>query len=114
MKAIIEIVPFNTVFDAALADLSAGGNSNYILSFNSVETLFNDITPARLELMNTLAQIGRCSMLKLAQITSRNEEIIHIDAMRLIELGLIEQYDDNNIGVPFETLEIHMALAHAA
>jgi len=114
MKAIIEIVPFNTVFDAAITDLSAGGNSNYILSFNSVETLFTDITPARLELINMLAQIGRCSMMRLAQMTSRSEAIVHADAMRLIELGLIEQYDENNIGVPFETLEIHMTLAHAA
>ncbi|MBV5309494.1 transcriptional regulator [Chromatium okenii] len=114
MKAIIEVAPFGAVFDAALADLAAGGNPNYILSFNSVETLFSDITPARLELINLLARIGCCSVIKLAQMTQRDEAIIHADVTRLIELGLIEQQDDTNIGVPFETLEIHMTLAHAA
>ena len=114
MKAIIEIAHAGAVFDAALADLALGGNEHFVLSFESADTLFADITPARLELLNTLAHLGPCSIDVLIKATGRNDANALIDTLRLIELGLIAQGDDGRVRVPFETLEIRMTLARAA
>ena len=114
MKAIIEIAPAGGVFDAALADLAAGGNADYVLSFESAHTLFCDITPVRLDLLNALARLGPCRVEALAQAIRRSESNVQSDSRRLVELGLIERGDDGRLQVPFETLEIHMTLASAA
>jgi len=39
---------------------------------------------------------------------------IHADVARLVELGLIERTDDDRVTVPFDAVEIRMALARAA
>lgn len=114
MKAIIDIVHAGGVFDAALADLAAGGNVDYVLSFESAHTLFSDLTPARLDLLNALARLGPSRIDALAKATGRNDANVLTDSLRLIELGLIERGDDDRIQVPFETLEIRMTLAKAA
>lgn len=114
MKAIIEITHAGGVFDAALADLAAGGNADYVLSFESAHTLFSDITPARLDLLNVLACLGPCRIEALAKATGRNDSTVQMDTLCLIELGLIERGDDDRIQVPFDALEIHMTLARAA
>ncbi len=114
MKAIIDIAHADGVFDAALADLAAGGNADYVLSFESAHMLFSDITPARLDLLNALARLGPCRIDTLANATGRNDSTVRTDTQRLIELGLIERGDDDRIQVPFDTLEIHMTLARAA
>lgn len=114
MKAIIDITPAGQVFDAALADLAAGGNADYVLSFESAHTLFSDITPARLDLLDALARLGPSNLDTLAKATGLHETDVLTDSRRLIELGLIERGDDDRIQVPFETLEIRMTLAKAA
>lgn len=115
MKAIIDIAQADSVFDAALADLAMGGHPDYVLSFESAHTLFSDITPARLELLETLARLEPCRLDALLKATGRNEANVVADSLRLmIELGLIERGDDENLQVPFETLEIRMTLAKAA
>ena len=49
MKAIIEISARNSIYDAAMADIAAGGNEDFHLSFESARQLFAEITPARLD-----------------------------------------------------------------
>lgn len=114
MKAIIDIAPTDQVFDAALADLTAGGNADYVLSFESAHALFSDITPTRLDLLDALARLGPSNLDGLAKATGRPVADILTDSQHLIELGLIERRDDERIQVPFETLEIRMTLAKAA
>jgi predicted transcriptional regulator len=114
MKAIIDIAHAGGVFDAVLADLAAGGNADYVLSFESAQTLFSDITPARLDLLDALARLGPCHIDALAKATGRNDSSVQTDTLRLIELGLIERGNDDRIQVPFETLEIHLSLSKAA
>ena len=93
---------------------AAGGNADYVLNFESAQTLFSDITPARLDLLNVLARLGPCRIDALAKATGRNDASVQTDTLRLIELGLIERGHDDRIQVPFETLEIHMPLSKAA
>ena len=114
MKAIIEIARRGSVFDAAHGDLSAGGNPDYVLTFESARALFADITPARLDLLDALRRVGPCSVYALAKATGRNYSNVHADIARLIDLNLVERTDDDSVCVPFDAGEIRMVLAYAA
>lgn len=114
MKAIIDIARAGSIFDAALADIEAGGDENFHLSFESARTLFAELTPARFDLLNTLRQVGPCSVYALAKAAERNYSNVHKDVARLEELGLIERSDEGTVNVPFEAIEVRLPLAQAA
>ena len=114
MKAIIEISARNSIYAAAMADIAAGGNEDFHLSFESARQLFAEITPARLDLLDTLRKNGPCSIYALAKAATRNYSNVHTDIARLIDLGLVERTDGDMIQVPFDDVEVHFRLAQAA
>ena len=114
MKAIIEISARNSIYDAAMADIATGGNNDFLFSFESARQLFAEITPARLDLLNTLRKNGPCSIYALAKAAARNYSNVHTDVARLIDLGLVEKTDAEMIHVPFDDVEVHFHLAQAA
>ena len=114
MKAIIEISARNSIFDAAMADIGTGGNADFHLSFESARQLFAEITPARLDLLDTLRKNGPCSIYALAKAAARNYSNVHTDIARLTELGLVEKTDSEMVFVPFDDVEVRFRLAHAA
>ncbi len=77
VKAIIEISVRNSIFDAAMADIATGGNEDFHLSFESARQLFAEITPARLDLWDTLRKNGPCSIYALAKAAARNYSSPH-------------------------------------
>lgn len=114
MKAIIEILPRDAIFNAARADLAAGGSADYHLAFESARLLFSELTPARLDLLDTLRKLGPSTIYALAKAAGRNYSNVHADVSRLIELGLIERCEDDEVHVPFDGVEVHFRLAAAA
>lgn len=114
MKAIIELGRRGGIFDAVQADLAAGGNEDYVLSFESARVLFAEITPARFDLLDTLRRVGPCSVYALAKAAGRNYSNVHADVARLLELGLVERTEDEAVCVPFEAVEVRLPLARAA
>ena len=117
MKAIIEVNRKGSVFGAAraqIAEAKRGRSPDYRLSFESARTLFAELTPARLELLNTLRGLGPCSVYALAKAAERNYSNVHADISRLVDLGLVERIDDETVEVKFDAVEIRMALAQAA
>lgn len=117
MKAIIEVGGNGTAFKAAREQLAQKERSrapDYRLSFESARTLFAELTPARLDLLNTLRGMGPASVYALAKTAGRNYSNVHADVARLVELGLIERTDEDMVTVPFNAIEIRMALAQAA
>jgi predicted transcriptional regulator len=117
MKAIIEVAKRGSAIQAArrqLAESLQGQSPDFWLSFESAKTLFAELTPARLDLLDTLSKLGSCSIYALAKVATRNYSNVHTDITRLVELGLIERADDGSISVPFAAVEIRMPLAKAA
>jgi predicted transcriptional regulator len=84
------------------------------LSFESARSLFADLTPARLDLLDTLRRAGACSVYALAKAAARNYSNVHTDVARLEELGLIERSGDGAISVPYDAVEILLPLAQPA
>ena len=117
MKAIIEVAKRGSIFTAAAEQIAAsrrGKTPDYRLSFESARSLFSELTPARLDLMDTLRRTGPSSVNALAKAADRNYSNVHTDVARLEELGLIARSEDGGVSVPFESVEILFPLAQVA
>jgi predicted transcriptional regulator len=114
MKAIIELGKKGRVFEAAREQVAEGKEPDYRLSFESARTLFSMLTPARIDLLDTLRRTGPCSVYALAKQAERNYSNVHTDISQLIELGLVERTEDETVFVPFEEIDIRLPLALAA
>ncbi len=117
MKAIIELSRKGSIFKAVaqqVASARRGRAPDYRLSFESARSLFAELTPARLDLLDTLRRTGACSVYALAKAAERNYSNVHTDVARLEELGLIERSDDGTVSVPFDSVEIRFPLAQVA
>jgi predicted transcriptional regulator len=117
MKAIIEVARKGSVFRTAarqVASARKGRAQDIRLSFESARSLFAELTPARLDLLETLRRVGPCSVYALAKAAERNYSNVHTDVGRMEELGLIERTEDGEISVPFDAVEILLPLAKAA
>lgn len=116
MKAIIEVSPKGSVFRAAASQVASareGKSPDFRLSFESARSLFAELTPARLDLLNTLRRVGPCSVYALGKAAERNYSNVHTDVARMEELGLIERTEGGEVFVPYESVEILLPLARA-
>lgn len=116
MKAIIEVASKGSVFETAATQEAAarkGRAPDFRLSFESARSLFAELTPARLDLLDTLRRVGPCSVYALAKAAQRNYSNVHTDVGRMEELGLIERTGDGEVMVPYESVEIVVPLARA-
>ena len=116
MKAIIEVSGKGSVFKAVAAQVSGarkGRAPDFHLSFESARTLFSELTPARLDLLDTLRRVGPCSVYALAKAAERNYSNVHTDVARMEELGLIDRSENGEVLVPYESVEIVVPLARA-
>jgi len=117
MKAIIEVARRGSAVRSARTQLAAsrrGVSPDFRLSFESARTLFSELTPARVDLLDTLRRVGPCSVYALAKAAERNYSNVHSDISRLEELGLVERNGDSQVSVPFESVEILVPLAQVA
>jgi predicted transcriptional regulator len=114
MKAIIELGRKGNIFAISREQLAAGEAQDFRLSFESARMLFAELTPARIDLIDTLRRVGPCSVYALAKAAGRNYSNVHTDVARLLELGLIERREDETVYVPFDELDIRLPLAEAA
>ncbi len=117
MKAIIDLAPRGTVFDTVAAQIAAadaGAEADYRLHFESARALFSQLTPARIELLDTLRQCGVSSVYALARAAGRNYSNIHSDIAALEKLGLVHRTENDAVHVPFDAVEIRLALADVA
>lgn len=117
MKAILEVSKRGSAVPNARAQLAAsrrGVPPDFKLSFESARALFTELTPARVDLLDTLRRVGPCSVYAFAKAARRNYSNVHTDVRRLEETGLIERADDGAISVPFESVEILIPLVQVA
>lgn len=119
MKAVIEIAPRGSVFHVARKQLKAAEangrlGGDYHLSFESARALFSELSPSRIDLLESLRQCGPCSVYALAKSVGRNYSNVHSDTAKLEEHGLVKRTPDDMVFVPFESVEIHLSLMKKA
>jgi len=117
MKAIVEVAKRGAAIRGARQQIAAsrrGQAPGFRLSFESARSLFAALTPARLELVDTLRRVGPCSVNALAKVAERNYSNVYTDIGRLEEIGLVERTEEGSISVPYESVEILVPLAKVA
>src|ERR1700675_1656660 len=100
MKAIIEVARTGSIFHTTAQQIAIarqGRTPDFRLSFESARSLFAELTPARLDLLDSLRRVGPCSVYALAKSAERNYSNVHTDVSRLEELGLIERSEDGTV-----------------
>jgi predicted transcriptional regulator len=115
-RAIIEIPGPSAYFDQALA-IAAGADAgewlpetDYHLGFADAAHLFGELTPARLALVDALKRLGPVSIRALAKHLERNYSNVHRDVTALLDLRLLARDDAGLISVPWDAVEIRLAL----
>jgi predicted transcriptional regulator len=114
MKAIIEVAKRGSAIRAARQQIAAsrrGRSADFRLSFESAKSLFADLTPARVDLLDTLRRVGPCCVYAWAKAAERNYSNVHTDIARLEVLGLVERTEEGSVSVPYESVEILVPLA---
>ena len=119
MRAVIEIAPRGSVFRTARKQLKAAESgsrygADYHLSFDSARALFSELTRSRIDLLEALRRCGPCSVYALAKEAGRNYSNVHTDVAKLEENCLVKRTPEDAVFVPFESVEIHLALAGKA
>ena len=117
MKAIVEVAKRGSGVRSARqqsAGARRGHSPDFHLSFESARTLFSELTPARVDLLEALRRVGPCSVYALAKSADRNYSNVHSDIARLEELGLVERSEQGSVFVPFDLVEIRVPLARVA
>ena len=119
MKAIIEVAKAGSAVRAARNQLAAAsrraGPPDFRLSFESARSLFADLTPARVDLLDMLRRVGPYSNIyAMAKAAERNYSNVHTDIARLEVLGLVECTEEGTVSVPYEAVEIRVPLAQVA
>ncbi|WP_129127326.1 HVO_A0114 family putative DNA-binding protein [Geomonas oryzae] len=116
-KAIIGIANFKDTEKQLLsvaARLDSGEllpEADYQLNFPTASQLFTEITPKRLELLDTLKKNGPQSVYRLAKTLGRNYSNVHSSVVGLLNLGLIAKDADERVYVPWDDVEIHVSLS---
>lgn len=116
-KAIIGIANFKetaTDLMAVAARIDKGErlpSADYQLNFATASQLFNELTPKRLELLDTLKRTGPLSVYRLAKTLRRNYSNVHSSVSSLIALGLIARDENDLVFVPWDDVEIHVSLS---
>jgi predicted transcriptional regulator len=115
-KAIIETVRPGTYLAAAHAvaeRLDAGEDlpeTDYHLGFANAAQLFEELTPARMTLLETLQHSGPSCVEALAAQLDRAVAIVQADAARLLEHDLVRIDQTGRLFVPWEQVQITVTL----
>lgn len=115
MKAIIELTSWKTSQARALraarkADAGKASQADYHLEFDSMASLFSDITPARMQVIETSKQLGALSVYALAKALGRNYSNVHRDVRKLLELELLARDKDGKVYVPWKDVVLNVSL----
>jgi len=118
-KAIVRVADWART-KAELADLArraqAGEDlpeADYQLGFASAAELFDELTPARLALLDLLKKLGPVSIAALAGHLTRDCAQVQTDITKLVDLALVEQGVTGLVFVPWEEIQIQVTLARA-
>lgn len=119
-RAIIEISTLDDFENRALetawrADAGAmASEADYHLGFASAAQLFSELTPKRLQTLERLKLAGSQSIYALAKLLGRNYRNVHGDIQKLLEHGLVEKDAQGQVHVPWDAVELHLALGTQA
>ena len=82
--------------------------SDYFLNFGSLQQLFNELTPERLRIVETLIETGGQTSQNLTLRLARAEKEITTDINALMQHDLVAKNEHNQYFVPWGTVEFRL------
>jgi predicted transcriptional regulator len=79
-----------------------------ILSLQDLPLLLKTLTPARWQLIERLKKEGPVSIYELAKRLERNYKNVHTDVSQLMDLGLVQRNEENEIGVTWDVVRAEL------
>ena len=83
--------------------------ADYHIGFHSVERMFSELNPERLQLLEVLQQSGAFSPQVLAKTLGRNDSNVLRDIEALMAHQLISKDDDGKVFVPWDEVDIRLS-----
>jgi len=80
------------------------------LGFESMQQLLAVFTPKRWDLLAVLREAGPQSIMSLARRLNRNYKNVHTDVAVLLEWGVIEKTEQQQIIAPFDEIKMDVLL----
>jgi predicted transcriptional regulator len=84
--------------------------TDHHLGFADAAHLFGELTPARFALVDALERPGPVSIRALAKYLERNDSTVQRDVTALLDLRLLVRDDAGLLSVPWDAVEIRLAL----
>jgi predicted transcriptional regulator len=85
-----------------------------VFTFSSPAQLFSVISPKRWQLVEHLQHVGPCTIRGLARSLNRDVKRVHVDAMAMIDWGLVERNEEGLIHVPYKVIHAEFDLKAVA
>jgi predicted transcriptional regulator len=92
---------------------AAKGYQGEVLSFESPQHFFGQMTQKRWELVWAAQGKGELAVRELARMVGRDVKRVHEDVVILANLGLLERTDDGGVLCPYASMHIDMLLKAA-
>ncbi|QTR52669.1 MULTISPECIES: transcriptional regulator [Thiothrix] len=102
-----DLLAMGAAFDDAL---STGNYQGEVFSFETPGALFAAITPKRWDVLNRLQGKQPMSIRELAKQLGRDVKNVHTDAIKLLDIGLLERDDAGRIYSPFAEIKTEFTL----
>jgi len=80
------------------------------LGFESMQQLLAVFTPRRWDLLAVLREVGPQSIMSLARRLQRDYKSVHTDVTVLLEWGVIEKTEQQQIIAPFDEIKMDVLL----
>jgi predicted transcriptional regulator len=82
----------------------------HVLTVEDLPALLRTLSPARLQVLQSLKARGALTVYELAKRLGRNYKNVHTEVAQLAALGLVERTGDNLVQVPWDLLRAELAL----
>ena len=89
-----------------LQAFKTGQPQGALIAFDSVEVLWQVITPKRWQIVRTLCGAGPMSLREAARRVGRDVKAVHGDVHALLTAGMLERDDAGRIVFPYDAVHV--------
>ncbi|HRL36547.1 MAG: DNA-binding protein [Ottowia sp.] len=102
----IEVADRATADARFLGAFKTGQTRGASIMFDSVETLWQVLSPKRWQIVRTLCGVGPVSLREAARRVGRDVKAVHGDVHALLAAGVLEKSDDGRIVFPYDAVHV--------
>lgn len=110
---VVNVATLDEVKKRTVAAMGAAAPQR-VLSFASLDLLWQALSPKRIDLLRVMAGAGPMSIREAARRASRDVKAVHGDVVALIERGVIRRTQDGRVELPYDEIRLDVTLTGTA